>query len=410
MSIIHQTVSNQNEVPADISAAFIGPAGRFANLFRSVFHPSPVLLHFLGFFSVYAGRDAHTHFCGQEVRPNLFVAGVGDGNPYLRPLYQWFSIGFPEQVRIVSGTNSNKVVFEFRDPLYRPEKGGMGSGDFPWFAVARVDEGVADKRSFLVQPALLNSLTRNIVSAASMRSLLTRAFVGDEVDCWINFPAGGILRCSGPHLSVITTVQRLTRVRAIEEVLNLFVFFALEPIEPFFSGVDFDTCDLANVIAEYANDVPCKKQRLDITSGAATVFLDTAVKMGVQRNLILMQQLVKLGLNYALLDHASAIDEVHARAASALFRYSSFVRRKNGFGFQDDPVRMKLISILRAASEVGLTTTDVKNKMSNVASSTEVQIILDDLVKQQKVGCDVIRTGGRPVRLWLWAGDDESPY
>ncbi len=111
-------------------------------------------------------------------------------------------------------------------------------------------------------------------------------------------------------------------------------------------------------------------------------------------------QTTRLALLYCLLDGAERIDTAHLLAALAVWQYCDATARYVFGASLGDRIADELMRRLERAGDAGLTRTDMRDAFGRHQSAERIGAALEMLRTKERVTCEAVNTGGRPVELW----------
>jgi hypothetical protein len=115
-------------------------------------------------------------------------------------------------------------------------------------------------------------------------------------------------------------------------------------------------------------------------------------------------QVIRLALNFTLLDQMDTIDAAHLGAAMAVWAYcdeSAHLIFGDSIG---DPVADNILTALRR-SPAGMTRTSINDLFWGHRMSDQINAALATLLKLGRVKSETQQTGGRPLETWFAIGE-----
>jgi hypothetical protein len=114
-------------------------------------------------------------------------------------------------------------------------------------------------------------------------------------------------------------------------------------------------------------------------------------------------QVIRLSLNYALLDRNDKIDTVHLGAAMAVWAYCDLSAQLIFGDSVGYPAADNILSALRR-SPAGMTRTDISNLFGRHQTSDQIGAALTMLARSGRARFEEQQTSGRPVETWFAVG------
>jgi hypothetical protein len=396
-------------------AAMYGIAGEFIRLVEpdTEADPAGLLVQFLAAFGAMVGRGPHYYVEGAEHHANLFVLLIG------------------ATAKGRKGTAWSRVREVFRRaPAWKPEVGGASTGEGLKYNVrdARegtkrnragelvtevVDEGVSDKR-LLVQESEFASVLRAVERPGNTLSPTVR-------QAWESGHLNTLTRtdpitATGAHIAIVGHITadelraELTVTDKANGFANRFLLVAVRRSKLLPRGgrdVDEHAYQrLADRLHEMML-VARSRRRLTMTPTAWVMWDAVYPVLSGDRDGMYgavtaraEAQCCRLALLYALLDGSDIIDVPHLQAALAVWEYCD-ATAKYAFGASlGDRMADDIMRRLRAADDVGLTRTDIRDAFGRHASTDKIGAALDLLKRRRLATCETVSTGGRPVETW----------
>ena len=321
--------------------------------------PVALLVHLLAEFSCLIGRGPHIRLDGSYSPLLFWPVNVGDTSKSRKGSAAKRSHGlFQRAIPDWNGgeyrgslSSGEGLAFAVRDPIFNP-KGEL------------MDQGVADKRLFLVQTefgAMLRVMARE---GNSLSGVLRDAWDGEDLR---PMTKQNRIQATGPHIVVVghTTQEELRRNLTDTEMANgfgnRFVWFAVRrskflpfadnPLEAELKPLIRDLSDVARAAQNL--------QEIGLSNEAAeawkTVYPELSKgKLGLAGTLLdrAEAQTRRVAALYALLDGKSTVELDHLRAALALWQYAEDSVRwifGNAIG---DPIADAIEQAIRASGRL----------------------------------------------------------
>jgi hypothetical protein len=416
-----QPGSNTDIVPNDTwpeplaDHAFHGIAGDIVRLIvpHTEADAAGLLIQFLVGFGNLVGRDYH--FLAEADRhgtnTNLALVGrtakgrKGTSWGYIRRVLNGIDEGWAGS-RIQSGLSSGEgLVWEIRDPITRITKDDT---------VEIVDEGISDKRLFVVEPELSNALKVANREGNTLSGVVRNAWdTGDLQFLTKNSQA----RARGGHISILGHItqqellKHLTSTEAANGFANRFLWACVRRSKLLPEGGNLDWSALDPLI-ERAKDAAGRARcgrdmciRRDEEARAIWHSVYAALseeKPGLLGCVIGRSeaQVMRLALIYAVLDESDVIRAAHLNAALAVWEYCEASARYifgDALGYQmaDD-----ILDALKNSPE-GMTRTQLRDYFGRNKRGDEIGGALSALQKLNLVHRRKEATGGAPAERWF---------
>jgi hypothetical protein len=441
-------------------AAFHGPAGEFVRLVEphSEADPAALLNQFLDGFGNLIGRGPHVRVEDTEHGANLFVAIVGNtskarkGTSLDRVRQQLSMVresniediqmrlkpgSFPSgygdwsTTRVLSGLSTGEgLIAAVRDASKKRERDEQGT-----VSEVEGDDGVYDKRAFVVQTELAQLLKAMERTGNTVSAILRDAWDGRTLAIMTkNNPA----RATGAHISIVghITINELRRTMTEIEYANgfanrfLFVCAQRSKSLPFGGKPDPGRmATLARQLEEAAGRARIYgKSEWDAAMGGPR--MDREIKMDARcRELWVAEyerlsaaqpgvlgavtaraeaQVLRLALIYCLLDGLPEIRDVHLRAAMEVWRYAMESARHIWGDALGDPTADIILQALRQAGAAGMGRTEISAHFGRNTTAAELDRALGELVRHGRAHMQSKTTKGRPEQRW-YASGGEAP-
>ncbi|MCX7669300.1 MAG: hypothetical protein N2439_04430 [Anaerolineae bacterium] len=375
-------------------SAFHGPAGDFVRLVSptSEADPAALLAQFLAFAGCWLGPLAWVEADGSRLRANLSILVVG------------------RSAKARKGTSFNQVERFFRlvDEEFcdRNVASGLVSGEGVIHRVrdgdGREDEGIADKRLLVFEPEFAGVLAIADRKGNTLTATLRDAWDGRSLQILSrNCP----IRATRPHIAFIGHITKAdlaagaTGPHIGNGFLNrhLFICAKRARLLPDGGAPPWARLEaLARVV----------KENLAAVANAGTTARDTEAAEawrelyaalageddgGMAGALLARAEahVTKLGLIYAALDGSREIRIEHLAAAAAVWEYAANSVRHLFQGLPGDPEAARALEFIRAASDGGVTATDLHHLFQRHLPKDRIRSILraliaDGLVREER--------------------------
>jgi len=371
---------------------------------------SAVLLQFLAGAGNAMGRNAYFLVEGDKHYCNLFVLIVGStskarkGTSWSRALEVFRELD-PEWTskRILSGLSSGEgLIWAVRDPVL--SRGKNGDEEL-------VDEGVEDKRLLVIEPEFASVLRILDRDGNTLSAVIREAWDrGDLAILTKNSPA----RASEAHVSIIGHITREELLRTLNATerangfANRFLIACAKRSKLLPEGGDFQSEKIADLTSRARNAIEFARscQKVERTPAARKLWAEIYVELSADTPGVLgaitsraEAQVLRLSLLYALLDSQRVIDEVHIRAALAVWNYAKASVRYIFDELLGDPTADHIFHALREKPG-GLTRTEISGLFKRHKPEHEIERALGILFKHGLAASAVERTGGRSAARW----------
>jgi hypothetical protein len=395
--------------------AFHGIAGDIVRLIapHTEADAAGLLIQFLVGFGNLVGRDYH--FVAEADRhgtnTNLALVGrtakgrKGTSWGYIRKVLNGVDEDWAGG-RIQSGLSSGEgLVWEIRDPITRTTKDGD---------IEIVDEGVSDKRLFVVEPELSNALKVANREGNTLSGVVRNAWdTGDLQFLTKNSPA----RARGGHVSILGHItqqellKHLTSTEAANGFANRFLWVCVRrsKLLPEGGNLDWSTLDpLIEKAKDAAGRARCGRDMCIRRDEEARVIWHSVYEALSEEKPGLLgcvvgraeAQVMRLALIYAVLDESNVISAVHLKAALAVWEYCEtsaqcIFGESLGYQMADD-----ILDALKSAPE-GMTRTQIRDYFGRNKRGDEIGGALNALLKLNLVHRRKEATGGAPAERWF---------
>jgi len=407
--------SSKDQWPVIDDAAFHGLAGEVVRTIEPHSEADPValLLQLLALAGNEIGRAPYFQVESDQHHTNLFAVLVGDSSKARKGT----SMGRIRAVvkvadetwngdRVKGGLSSGEgLISEVRDPVqkFNPKKKVLET----------VDLGASDKRLMVVEPELAGALAAMERHGNTLSPLLRRAWDGGKLETLTKTP----LCATDAHISIIGHITqdelraRITRTDMANGFANRFLFALIRRSKELPFGGELTDSEILHLGERLRDVVKTAKTlgRMTMTAAArarwAAVYCAlSAAQPGLLGAITARAeaQTVRLAMLYALLDGKGEIDDVHLRAALALWEYSD-ASAAHIFGHAlGDPVADDILRALHQAAAHGMTRTAIRDLFGRNRSGERIGAALALLMTKGRARVEVLReTGGRPVEIWF---------
>jgi hypothetical protein len=404
--------------PVMDDAAYHGLAGDFVKTVQphTESDPAGLLLQFITTFGNLVGHCPYYLVEGDRHHTNLYDLLVGNtsrgrkgtGFGRVRALCQdayenWFC------GRTASGLSSGEgLISNVRD-----ERMGWNAKDK---REEVIDPGVKDKRLLVTEPEFAGALSVMDRHGNNLSPVIRNAWDGLILQTMVkNSP----LKATGAHISIIGHITkdelraRLTRTDMANGFANRFLFCLVKRSKLLPHGGHPDDASIRTLADRFAKAVEFAKTvgRVTMTDGAAAAWATAYAELSADRPGLLgavtaraEAQVIRLALNFALLDQNDRIDTAHLGAAMAVW---AFCDESAHFIFSDaigDPVADNILAALRR-SPAGMTRTSINDLFGGHRMSDQINAALATLLRLGRARFETKQTAGRPVETWFTVGE-----
>ncbi len=392
--------------------ALYGLAGDFVRTIEphSEADPVGILIQFLVAFGSAVGRGPHFLVEADEHHLNLFAVLVGatskgrKGTALGHVLRAMNEVDPSWKDHRASGMSSGEgLIWAVRDPItkFDPKEGEEEIAD----------QGVSDKRLFVVESELASTLRVLAREGNTLSPILREAWDRGDLQSLVkNFPA----RATGAHVSVIGHITRdellrfLDRTECANGFANRFLWVCVKRSKCLPDGGDLDLSSLLSLISrvQVAVDFARGRGRMCWSGDAHSLWCEiywalSEGEPGLFGAVISRAeaQVIRLATVYALLDSSPVIKIQHLRAALALWSYCD---QSCKYIFGDalgHPVADRILQALRNQPN-GLTRSQISDLFGRHASGGEIGLALRFLAEHGRAKPTSEESGGRPIERW----------
>jgi hypothetical protein len=394
-----QTIAQPTPTLAD--AALYGLAGKIVQTMapKTEAHPAALLGSLLVTFGAAVGRGAWMTASGTRHHANLSLCIVGDSS----------------RARKTTAANNVRELFA-RAEILPPMASGLSTGEGIIHHIRdprpdAEDEGITDKRLFVLESELARALAAMKREGNSLSAVLREAWDGSPLRTLTKRDAE---TCAHPHVSILAAVTREELKKRLDEneLLNGFgnrvlwvlvqrphllalagelPWQELTPLLQRLSAALSVARDAGELHRSQAADARwCEiYEELAATnhSGVAGCLTDRAEA-----------QVLRLGMIFALLDCSRIVEPAHLDAALAFWRYCEASVLCVFGGLSKDARNVK--SALDAAKPGELSRDEISLKIGKHIYGERLDAALAELAKDGHATSRREETGGRPKELW----------
>lgn len=393
-------------------AAYHGLAGEIVHVVgpHSEADPVGLLASFLAEFAVMIGREPHLTLDGSYHPLVVYPVLVGTSSKSRKGsagkrIGRIFRAVVAEWTRgLYKGTLSSGegLVWAVRDSVFGTDKKGQE---------VCLDEGVTDKRLFLVQPEFGSVLRVMARDGNSLSGTIRDAWDGEDL---APMTKGNRIRATAPHIGIAGHVTReellrnLTTTEASNGFGNRFVWLLVQRSKELpFSSSPSDA-ELNPLIVKTRNALEFARTvgQITMSNDTKTVWAAVYSRLSADRPGLAGALLNRAEANvmrhsalYALLDSRQVIEPQHLQAALALWEYAE---KSTGMIFGDssgDPVKDAILSAVRKSG--GMDDTEIYNLFHRNVTAARISRAKAEL-KASGLMIDEMdsETGGRKRTVW----------
>ncbi len=424
-----QPSSAQNAQPQalwswpDLDArALYGLAGDFVRLVAPHTEADPVslLIHFLVMFGNVINRGPHMVVEEIPHHTNLYACFVGvtsksrkgSSEAQTRARVRAADEHW-ERTRVVSGLSSGEgLIWQVRDPIEKQERVG-GKGAVHYETVI-ADEGETDKRLTVIEPEFASTLRIMAREGNTLSPIIRQAWDrGALRSLTKNSPA----RATDAHISIIGHITRDELIRYLDRTemgngfANRFLWACVKRAQELPEGGAIGEVNLARFTRQL-------KEAIDFARklGDSALVRDEQARerwraeygpLSAGRPGLLgavtsraEAQVLRISLNYALLDQSREIRLPHLEAALAVWRYCD---ASAAWIFGDslgDPDADEVLALLQTKPG-GVTRTEISNAFGRNLPAYRIDRALKVLLELARVRMEQQPTGGRSAQRWV---------
>jgi hypothetical protein len=411
-----------------------GLAGEFVRLVEPHTEADPNWL--LVLFLVYAGnvfgRSPFVWAGGDKHHPNLYAVAVGPTAAGRKgsaqgPVEMLFRQVDEEWLRSnQSGLSSGEgLLWAVRDPIYKRER-VRKRGQPAEYEEVCVDEGVSDKRLLVRQSEFFGALQVMRREGNTLSSVIRDAWDKDFLG---SLSKNSPVRATDPHISIIGNITREELLRGVlsdeadNGFANRFLWVCSRRSKCLPEGGRLWTVDFSALRAKFQKACYHAQNLGAVGRDADAADLwgrDDYPDAGAYRELTRERfglfgavvaraaaQVLRLSLNYALLDCAAEVRVEHLVAALKVWRYcqdSAMYVFGEALG---DPTADEILRSLRNCP-AGMTRTEVSALFDRHKSTAEIGRALGVLASAGMARFTREKTGGRAIERWyaVWKDVD----
>ncbi|MDP9364973.1 MAG: YfjI family protein [Chloroflexota bacterium] len=356
--------------PKPLDAIYHGLAGDLVRAYdpHTEADPIAVLINYLAMFGSAAGRAPHCLVGESRHGANLFVILVGATSAGRKgtsegPARRVVGGADPEWAArcTVSGLSSGEgLVWAVRDPIEKKEpikEKGRVTGEYQTIVV---DEGVEDKRLHVTEEEFASTLKVLRREGNTLSPTMRQAWDAKNLGIMTK---GSPARSTDPHVSVVGHISRDELLRNLDSTeaaggfFNRFLPVCVRRSKSLPEGGRVPEAEAADLIGRTASalDFARRTGRVERDEEARDLWEGVYRELSEERPGLLgavtaraPAQVLRLSLDYALLDRSRLIRAEHLIAALALWDYC-FASARHVFGdATGDPTADRILRDLRA--------------------------------------------------------------
>ena len=404
------------EVPGP--AAFHGLAGEIVRAIEPHSEADPVALlinTLLGFGSL-VGAEAFFVVGATRHYPREFAALVGrtskarkgDSWPPVRSIFADADPGWT--ARLAGGLSTGEgLIHAVRDAVEKEEP-IKEKGRIIGYQMARVDDGVEDKRLLIMESELAKVLKVMERQGNSLSPILRQAW--DTGSLRVMTRTNPMV-ATDAHISLIghITMEELSGllpdVEAANGFMNRFLIACVQRSRLLADPVPFQGTLVSQLAGAVDDVLKAIRQAGQMKRDAAAselweaMYADLSEEGDGMAGAILARaeaHVLRLSMLYALLDGTNTISVPHLTAAAEVWGYCE---RSVGYIFGDatgDPLADTIFRALKTQGE--MTRSDISALLGRHESAARIARALQLLVERGKATVSQRETGGRPLEIW----------
>ena len=373
--------------------------------------PVAVLISLLSAFGNACGRGAFFRVGADRHHLKINAALVGETSKgrkgmswgFVRDLMHAVDRYWAEE-RIENGLSSGEgLIYQVRDKRMGVNKDGDSVVE---------DPGADDKRLFVLEGEFAGALKVATREGNTLSAIIRTAWDAGKLSALTkNSP----MKATDSHISIVGHVTKTELVRLLSDsdarngFANRFLWVCVKrsKILPF--GGQWATQNVAGMVSLLGEVLHFAKGAREMRWG------NSAKPLWVERYPILSEgapgllgavtsrseaQVLRLACVYALMDSSSTIEEVHLKAALAVWDCAEASARYVFGDATGDAVADRIEHLLSEAP-TGLTRVEIRNAFGRNKSSERIGQALELLERLGRVWKSIEHTGGRPAERWF---------
>jgi hypothetical protein len=373
--------------------------------------PVAVLANLLAAFGNAIGRGTFVRVGADLHYLKLFAGLVGEtskgrkGTSWgpVRDLMVAVDLEWAEE-RILGGLSSGEgLVFAVRDRVVGEDKDGNEMVK---------DEGVKDKRLFILEPELASVLKVMAREGNTLSPIIRQAWDDGRLQVMTrNNP----MKATDAHVSIVGHITKtellrhLTETEAANGFANRFPWLMVRRSKQLLFGGEWYKVDTASLVKRLGEALEFGKSPVEIGWGKTARAIWPEIygplsegKPGLFGAVIgrAEAQVVRLAALYAVLDLSYDIEREHLMAALALWDYAEASARYIFGDATGDPLVDQIMEALMAVGADGMTRTEISNLFGRNRSADRIGRALSMLLNAGRVRREQEETGGRKAERW----------
>lgn len=419
-SALEEDLKSRKIWPEPDPAMFHGLAGEIVKAIEphTEADPTALLIQALAAFGSVIGKGAYFEVEADRHYPNIFAVLVGETSKGRKGtswghIQRLFRVIAPEweAERIQTGLSSGEgLLWAVRDPISKKEP-IKEKGKVVDYQDIIVDEGVKDKRLFVIEPEFASVLKVAGRDGNTLSALIRQAWDSGKLRTMTkNSPC----MVTGAHIALIAHVTKeellryLTTTETANGFANRFLWLCVKrskclPRGGRIQGVNFEPIHKKlREAVEFGKNAGCIERSEETWKIWENIYSDLSEGMSGMLGSVTSRaeaQVMRLAMLYALLDTSSIIQPQHIIASLALWKYA-FSSAEYIYGDNlGNPTADEILSALKNNPK-GLSRTDIYNFFGRHKKSFEISQALTLLLKKGLVAKEERQTEGRTTELW----------
>ncbi len=382
--------------------------------------PVAILGQLLVAFGNAAGREPHYQIEGDSHHSNLFLCLVGESSRgrkgtsrgRVMQLMAYADDAWCQKC-VASGLSSGEgLIWAVRDPIEKKEPIKQ-KGRITGYQTVIADEGISDKRLLADESEFAQVLKVLQREGNSLSPVIRQSWdTGKLRTLTKNNPA----RATGAHISISAHITRpelakhLKDTEALNGFANRFLWLCVRRARLLPDGGRALALAPFGVRLNYALAAARNVGLMTRSQTAGKLWHEVYPQLTAERSGLYgavtgraEAQVLRLSMLYALLDGMCIIEEVHLRAALALWAYADASARLIFGAEPEDPLIGLVLAKLQEAATAGLTRTELHNAFSRNIPAAKLLEALAKLRDRGDAYAEKVKTGkpGAPAERWF---------
>lgn len=406
--------------PKTDEAIFCGLAGEIVKAIEphTEADPTALLIQALAAFGSVIGRGAYFEVEADRHHPNIFAVLVGETSKgrkgtswgHIKSIYKTVAPDWDEE-RIQAGLSSGEgLMWAVRDPITKKEPIKM-KGKVTEYQDVIDDEGVADKRLFIIEPEFASVLKVASRDGNTLSAVIRQAWDSGKLRTMTkNTPC----TATDAHITLIAHVTKeeliryLTTTEAANGFANRFLWLCVKRSKCLPRGGRIQSVNFEPILKKLSIAIEFGKGagKINPTEETWTLWEKVYPNLSDGRPGMLgavtsraEAQVMRLSMLYALLDSSSLIQPRHLIAGLALWDYA-FSSARYIFGDSvGNQTAEEIINALKTRPR-GLSRTEIYNFFGRHKKSVEISQALGLLLSRGMVAKEEVQTEGRTTEVW----------